>query len=92
MSGAFSESVVAVTALPEEEHMTEVKKHSFAKLDAVERQRMASLGGKTAHELGKAHKFTVESARQAGLKGAAVRRQKAEERAALQQKNREVQS
>lgn len=72
--------------------MTELKKHSFAQLDTVARQKMASLGGRTAHEMGKAHKFNSESARLAGLKGVAVRQQNAAARAALKQKNAEVKS
>lgn len=57
--------------------MTEVKKSSFANLDAIGRISMASLGGRTAHALGKAHKFTSDSARAAGLKGVEARRRNA---------------
>lgn len=70
--------------------MTEVVRKNFSSLDAVERQRIASLGGKKAHELGKAHTYTSETARIASAKGVAARRAKAEERAALKAKNATV--
>jgi hypothetical protein len=71
--------------------MTEVVRKNFASLDAVERQRIASLGGKKAHELGKAHTYTSETAKLASAKGVAVRQRKAAERAALRQQNAQVQ-
>jgi len=72
--------------------MTEVIRKNFASLDSVERQRIASMGGKKAHELGKAHKYTSETAKLASAKGVAARREKAAQRAALKQKNAEVKS
>lgn len=41
----------------------------FASLDDELRKAMAKMGGKRAHELGHAHRFTAETARQAGLLG-----------------------
>lgn len=38
-------------------------------MSAEERRRIASMGGKAAHQQGKAHQFTVEEAREAGRKG-----------------------
>lgn len=67
--------------------MTEVTRKNFSTLGAVERQRIASLGGKAAHALGTAHKYTPETAREASMKGVAARREKAQQRAALRQSN-----
>lgn len=41
----------------------------FASMDEDERKRIASKGGKAAHEQGTAHEFTSEEAREAGRKG-----------------------
>lgn len=38
-------------------------------MSAEERSRIASLGGKAAHQKGTAHEFTSEEARRAGRKG-----------------------
>lgn len=46
------------------------QRHSFASLSSEEVQRYASLGGIAAHEQGKAHEFTPETAKTAGKKGA----------------------
>lgn len=50
----------------------------FASLDDHRKYQIAQMGGKKAHELGKAHKFTKEEARAAGLKSAAARKAKKE--------------
>jgi len=56
----------------------------FASMDAQTLRLVASKGGKTAHERGKAHEWSVEEARAAGQKGAInsarVRRDRAEQR------------
>ena len=44
-------------------------RQGFASMDEDERQRIASKGGKAAHEKGTAHEFTSEEAREAGRKG-----------------------
>ena len=44
-------------------------KRGFASMDEDEQREIASKGGKTAHESGKAHEFTSEEARIAGAKG-----------------------
>jgi uncharacterized protein len=50
--------------------MTEEKrKQGFALLSPEKRCAIASLGGKAAHELGKAHKWASDSARIASNKG-----------------------
>jgi general stress protein YciG len=41
----------------------------FASMDEDERRKIASKGGKAAHERGTAHEFTSEEAREAGRKG-----------------------
>ncbi|OHA92416.1 MAG: general stress protein [Candidatus Zambryskibacteria bacterium RIFCSPHIGHO2_01_FULL_49_18] len=41
----------------------------FAGMDPEKQRRIASMGGKRAHELGKAHRFTSETGRVAGQKG-----------------------
>jgi uncharacterized protein len=43
----------------------------FAAMDKTRRQEIASRGGRSAHAKGKAHRFTPDEARQAGLKGGA---------------------
>jgi len=38
-------------------------------MDREQRRQIASKGGKAAHQLGRAHKYTPEQAREAGRKG-----------------------
>ena len=45
------------------------ERRGFARLTTEERKRIASLGGKRAHQLRRAHRFTSEEARVAGSKG-----------------------
>lgn len=45
----------------------------FATLTPERRREIASMGGKKAHQLGKAHRWTPEEAREAGRKGGQVR-------------------
>ena len=42
-------------------------------MDEEEQRRIASMGGKAAHESGNAHEFTSEEAREAGRKGGLAR-------------------
>jgi uncharacterized protein len=44
-------------------------KRGFASMDPAKQKKIASSGGKAAHEQGKAHEFTSEEARVAGRKG-----------------------
>jgi uncharacterized protein len=44
-------------------------RRGFAGMDRAEVRRLASKGGKAAHEQGTAHEFTPEEAREAGRKG-----------------------
>ncbi len=48
--------------------MAKMKK-GFAVMDPEKRRKVCSLGGKRAHELGKAHTFSHEEAVAAGKKG-----------------------
>jgi uncharacterized protein len=41
----------------------------FASMDAEKQRRIASLGGRAAHQQGTAHEFSSDEARQAGRKG-----------------------
>ena len=41
----------------------------FASMDPEKQRSIASKGGKAAHAKGRAHKWTVEEAREAGRKG-----------------------
>jgi general stress protein YciG len=54
--------------------MNEVKEsrihlRGLASASPEKRAQIAAMGGRKAHELGKAHKFTSEQAREAGRKG-----------------------
>lgn len=49
--------------------MANTSRRGFASMSPAERSRIASLGGKAAHEKGTAHEFTSEEARRAGRKG-----------------------
>lgn len=45
------------------------KARGFAAMDSEQQKHIASLGGRAAHERGRAHEFTTEKAREAGRKG-----------------------
>lgn len=49
--------------------MTDGRKGGFTGMDQETLRQIASLGGKTAHVLGKAHKWTSEEAAAAGRNG-----------------------
>lgn len=51
----------------------------FALMDPEKHRKIASKGGKAAHELGKAHEFDKEEARAAGRKGGLARSKKRKE-------------
>ena len=44
-------------------------KQGFASMDPVVQKSIASKGGRSAHQQGKAHEWTSEAAREAGRKG-----------------------
>ncbi len=46
-----------------------VKRRGFGSMDPAKHRAIASRGGKSAHAQGKAHQYTSEEARLAGLKG-----------------------
>jgi uncharacterized protein len=48
-------------------------KRGFALIDPQRQREIASQGGKTAHQEGRAHQFTSEEAREAGRKGGSAR-------------------
>ncbi len=55
--------------------MSETKtrgKQGFASMTPEDRKRIAAIGGKRAHALGKAHVWTSEQAQKAGKKGGAI--------------------
>src|SRR5262249_8844065 len=53
----------------ERERVEPSKPRGFAALDAETRRRIASRGGKAAHDKGRAHEFSAQEAREAGRKG-----------------------
>jgi general stress protein YciG len=52
------------------------KKRGFASLSPARRSEVAGIGGRTAHQMGLAHRFSPEEAKEAGRKGAAARKLK----------------
>jgi general stress protein YciG len=50
------------------------RRRGFAAMDPDKQRAIASRGGRVAHELGRAHEFTREEAREAGRKGGRARR------------------
>ena len=48
-------------------------RRGFASMDSNKQRRIASKGGRAAHEKGTAHEFTPEEAREAGRKGGEAR-------------------
>jgi hypothetical protein len=55
---------------------TTKKPQGFATLLPERRREIASLGGRTAHAQGKAHKFTSEEAKLAGQRGGQISRRR----------------
>jgi general stress protein YciG len=51
-------------------------KRGFAAMSQTQRSEIASMGGRTAHKMGLAHRFSPEEAAEAGRKGAAARKLK----------------
>ena len=51
------------------ERSSGTSKRGFASMDDKRQREIASMGGKAAHALGRAHKFTSAEAREAGKKG-----------------------
>lgn len=66
--------------------MEEKKLRGFAAMDKEKHREIASKGGKAAHELGRAHQFTSEEAREAGKKGGKTVSQDREHMAAIGRK------
>jgi uncharacterized protein len=56
--------------MPQDENKpgNNVARRGFAALDQEQRRRIASMGGRAAHEKGTAHEFTSEEAAAAGRK------------------------
>ncbi len=55
---------------------SKISRRGFASMSAEKRRKIASKGGKAAHEKGTAHEFTVEEARKAGRKGGRKRKKR----------------
>ncbi len=53
-----------------------VSKRGFASMTIEKRKEIASKGGRRAHELGRAHKWTSSTAQAAGKKGGAPKHKK----------------
>jgi uncharacterized protein len=53
--------------------MATPRPRGFAALSPARRREIASMGGRKAHQDGRAHQFTSEEASAAGKKGVAVR-------------------
>ena len=51
---------------------TQGKRRGFAVMSPERQREIASIGGRTAHERGRAHEFTPDEGRVAGSKGGAV--------------------
>jgi hypothetical protein len=51
-------------------------RYNFSTMSAEDQRYIASKGGKRAHELGKAHQWTSEQAKEAAAKSVAVRQAK----------------
>src|SRR4051794_21584418 len=47
------------------------QRRGFAAMDSDRQRELAKRGGKAAHQLGRAHEFSEDEARQAGKKGGA---------------------
>jgi general stress protein YciG len=58
--------------------LKESKKHlrGFASLSTEKKREIASMGGKTAHTLGRAHRWTKQEASIAGRKGGKISRKR----------------
>ena len=62
-----------------------IEKRGFASMDTARLKELSGHGGRKAHAMGRAHKWSREEARQAGLRSvAARRRRKAEAEAAAE--------
>ena len=55
------------------EQNVKARGRGFASMDAEKQRRIASLGGRAAHQQGTAHEFSSEEAREAGRKGGMAR-------------------
>jgi hypothetical protein len=55
---------------------TQKKPKGFATMDPQDQREIAALGGRTAHAMGRAHKWTREQARAAAARSVEVRRAK----------------
>lgn len=55
-------------------------KRGFAAMSPEKKREIASKGGKAAHALGTAHRWTTEEAQAAGRKGGAVAKRRKEKR------------
>jgi general stress protein YciG len=62
-----------------QEKSDNTSRRGFASMDQEKQRRIASMGGKAAHDAGTAHEFTSDEAREAGRKGGQARGARAAE-------------
>lgn len=63
-------------------HPTTRRLMGFAAMDPQLQREIASLGGRTAHQQGRAHRFTTEEAKEAGRLGGLARKANSDARKA----------
>lgn len=56
--------------------LTQISQDFPASMKPERQRQIASIGGKAAHKMGKAHEFTSEEAKEAGRKGGKARQKK----------------
>ncbi|MFQ3549849.1 MAG: KGG domain-containing protein [Armatimonadota bacterium] len=49
-----------------------IKLRGFASMDPIKQKEIARKGGKAAHQMGKAHEWSADEAREAGRKGGSL--------------------
>ena len=57
-------------------HLQKGRGRGFASMTAEKKREIASKGGKAAHAMGTAHKWTSEEAQAAGRKGGSISRRR----------------
>ncbi|WP_437680812.1 KGG domain-containing protein [Sorangium sp. So ce131] len=68
------------------QNQSQSSSRGFAAMDELQQRRIASMGGKAAHQKGTAHEFSSEEARAAGRKGGAAVSQNREHMAQIGRK------
>ena len=65
------------TDIPDTDTEAKTSRRGFASMSAEKKREIASKGGKAAHALGTAHKWTSAEAQAAGRKGGTISRRRA---------------